>query len=518
MLGAGGNAVDAAVASAFASFVAESTFVAPLGGGFAMLWRRQDPQPRFYDFFCNFPGLGPEAPAKVDFFPISVDYGPAQQVFHIGRGSVAVPGNIAGLCRLHADAGRTPLAEVLAPAIGLARDGVVIGPFAAAVGALLTPIFKYSEDLALLFGAPNRFMAPDLRYRNPDLAATLQALGREGPDLFYRGDIAQILLADQQAHGGLITAADLAAYRVTIQPPLRHPYRGYELLAPPPPARGGALVAFALALLQGYDLSPAGNDDPQFLRLLAEVMRQTNLARPRFEANGDAVSLLAAENVASHAQAMAGRLHGPFTPLAEPAEIGPNTTTHISVLDSEGTFVALTTTAGESAGFVLPGTGLLVNNIMGEEDLHPHGFHQGTPGQRIGSMMVPSIVLADGQPLLALGSGGANRIRSAILQVLIHFLDQGLDLKTAVESPRLHFEAETMQIEGGVNEETLDQLRRWGYDLVRWPGQHMFFGGVHTVGMGQDGSPGGGRRSSASRRGHGSADVMQRPLHLEKSP
>jgi len=484
MLREGGNAVDAVVAAAFASFVAEPTLIAPGGGGFAMVYRRDAGRAKLYDFFCNFPGLGAPVPSEFDFFPISIDYGPATQEFHIGRGSVAVPGIIAGLCLLLADHGQLPASVVLEPAIHLARNGVRLGDFGALVGELLTPIFQHEPDLASLYGAPHRFCAPDFVYKNPQLADVFEALAREGPDLFYRGEIAQAILADQRAHGGLLTAQDLAEYEVIVREPLHQRYREFEMLTNPPPSRGGALIAFSLALLEAFDMARLTFGEVEHLALLAEVMRQTNLARPLFESTGDAARFLAHEHVIEHRRELVRRLadEPEAHALIAPTYREHNNTTHISVLDSDGVFVSMTTTAGETPGFLIPGYGLILNNILGEADLHPNGFHRGQPGRRIGSMMAPTIMLSNGEPVLALGSGGANRIRTAILQVILNFLDFNLDLPTAVNAPRIHFERDILQVEGGASNDVVDALARWGYKLNRWNDLHMFFGGVHAVG------------------------------------
>jgi len=204
MLRAGGNAVDAAVAASFASFLAEPTLVAPGGGGFALVFRRRDARAWVYDFFVDFPGKGmrrEDWPDPPDFYAIRVNYGPTHQIFHVGRASVATPGLIAGLCRLQEDMGRFPLSDVLKPAIQLARHGAPLGDFGAYVGELLYDILAADETLARMFGAPDAFLRPDTLYKNPDLADFLEALGKEGPDLFYRGEIAQAILADQRAHG-----------------------------------------------------------------------------------------------------------------------------------------------------------------------------------------------------------------------------------------------------------------------------------------------------------------------------
>ncbi len=505
MLRAGGNAVDAAVAATFASFLAEPTLVAPGGGGFGLVFHHNDARSWLYDFFVTFPGLGLPSSARpdpVDFYAITVNYGPAHQIFHIGRASVATPGLIAGLCKMQDDLGSFPLRVVLEPAIHLARHGVPIGDFGAYVGELLYDIFAADKELAHLFGAGANFLKADHCYKNPQLADTLEALASEGPDLFYKGDIAKAIIQDQQAHGGLLTAEDLEAYQVIVREPLHQHYRRYEFLTNPPPSRGGALVAFSLALLETFDLARFPLASAEYLELLAEVMRQTNLARPLFDLSGDAEIFLSPKNIQRHSAELSRRLreHWLERPHDLPPPIEHSNTSHISVLDGDGNLVALTTTAGETPGFIVPGTGLILNNILGEADLHPDGFLQGEPGKRIGSMMAPTLVLHEGEPVLAVGSGGANRIRSAILQVLLNYTDFHLNLQEAVDAPRIHFEANALQIEAGYSPAVVEKLQRWGYDVNVWPARHMFFGGAHSVGRSPSGrfeGAGDSRRSGA---------------------
>jgi gamma-glutamyltranspeptidase/glutathione hydrolase len=483
----GGNAVDAAVAAAFTRFIAEPTLVSPGGGGVGLVFIHDGGQARLYDFFVNAPGLGltPETkPDPADFYSITIDYGPATQSFHVGRASVATPGLIAGLCKMQTELGRLPLPVVLQPAIHAARYGLPLGQFGAVTGELLRDIFSADPHLAQLMGAPAHFLHPDHRYKNEALADTLEALGREGPDLFYKGAIARAIVQDQQKHRGLLTAQDLASYQVIVRKPLHQRYRQYEFFTNPPPSRGGALIAFSLALLQNYPLARMTFGESQQLALLAEVMRQTNLARPFFDASGDVQAFLSSEHLQKHAAQLAQRLSAnpKNHPYDAPAPFEHNNTSHISVLDANGNQVALTTTAGETPGFIVPGTGLILNNILGEADLHPEGFLMGTPGQRIGSMMAPTLVLHDGEPVLAVGSGGANRIRSAILQVLLNYLDFGMPLQAAVDAPRIHFEENAVQMETGYAAGAVEKMRQWGYDVTVWPTPHMFFGGAHSVG------------------------------------
>jgi gamma-glutamyltranspeptidase/glutathione hydrolase len=510
MLAQGGNAVDAAVAATFATFISEYTLSAPGGGGFALVHDAPSGASRLLDFFSTGPGLGRDRqprPHEIDFQEITVDYGPSRQHFYVGRGAVAVPGNIAGLCSLAKEAGRLPLPVLLEPAIRLAREGCPISDIQAFIGGLIEPILLLTPECAAIFGRPEGGLRPaGALVRMPALAGTLEALGREGPRLFYRGDVAQAILADQQANGGLLTADDLARFRVRRYRPLASRFRQFDVLTNPPPSRGGLLITFTLRLLDAFDLSPAGFGSPRHLELLAEAMRVTHLARRELEAQNllprqQAARLLGPATVARWQGVLRELLQRPVAERAldtvQPAM--PNTT-QISVMDEDGLVVSLTTSGGEGAGFIVPGTGVILNNMLGEADLHPQGFHKSPPGQRIPSMMAPTVVLDDGQPALALGSGGANRIRSAIVQVLLNSLAGQMSLAQAVAAPRIHFEEGMMQVEAGHDPATVDALAAAGYHINRWQTQHMYFGGVHAVVRGSAGfdAVGDSRRGGAA--------------------
>ena len=491
MLAQGGNAVDAAVAATFATFISEYTLSAPGGGGFALVYNAASGASRLLDFFSTGPGLGREQQPpshEIDFQEITVDYGPSRQHFYVGRGAVAVPGNIAGLCSLAKEAGRLPLSVLLEPAIRLARDGCPVSEIQAFIGGLIEPILLLTPECAGIFGRPEGGLKPagDL-VRMPALADTLEALGREGPRLFYHGDVARAILADQQANGGLLTAADLERYRVRRYRPLVSRFRQFDVLTNPPPSRGGILITFTMRLLDGFDLEAAPHGSVGHIELLAEAMRVTHLARREMEAQ----DLLPRQQVARLlGPATVARWQGVLRDLLQrpAAERTPDTvqpampsTTQISVMDEDGLVVSLTTSGGEGAGFIVPGTGVILNNMLGEADLHPQGFHKSPPGQRIPSMMAPTVVLREGQPTLALGSGGANRIRSAIVQVLLNSLAGQMSLAEAVAAPRIHFEEGVMQVEAGHDPATIDALAAAGYRINRWQTQHMYFGGVHAV-------------------------------------
>ena len=280
MLQQGGNTVDAAVAAAFVSSVSEYTLSAVGGSGFALVYDAASGASDLYDYFSAAPGLGGAAVASVDdidFRQITVDYGVSQQHFYVGRGAVATPGNVAGLCAMAEHAGRLPLPALLEPAIRLMREGCPVSGMQHAISTLIEPIFLMTPGSQAVFGrAEGGLLRPGDLLRMPELADSLEALGREGPGLFYRGDIAQAILADQRDHGGVLTAADLADYEVVRRQPLASPFRGYTVVTNPPPSRGGLLISFALQMYDSLAYRPRDIGTAKYVEAVTEIMRVTN--------------------------------------------------------------------------------------------------------------------------------------------------------------------------------------------------------------------------------------------------
>jgi gamma-glutamyltranspeptidase/glutathione hydrolase len=285
-------------------------------------------------------------------------------------------------------------------------------------------------------------------------------------------------------HGGLLTEEDLAAYQVVEREPAGVAYGGREVLTNPPPSSGGILIADALAILERV----GGADDPA---ALAEVIATTNRARDEeflegLSSEGYLERFLAADALDSVAGEVRSRL---------------GNTTHISVLDAEGACASVTCSNGSCSGVVVPGTGVHLNNMLGEDDLNPLGHHRHPAGARVPSMMAPTVVLRDGEPEAALGSAGSNRIRSAILQIVLGVIDGGLSAQEAVDRPRLHVEGELVDAEPGVDEGALDRLAQSGYEVRRWRETNLFFGGAQAVVRGPNGELSGGgdpRRGGAT--------------------
>jgi gamma-glutamyltranspeptidase/glutathione hydrolase len=445
VLRAGGNAVDAALAAMLTSFVAEPLLTG-LGAGGYMLVAAPGEDDVLLDFFVAAPSEGERAP----LVPVDVSFGDAVQVFNVGAASCGVYGAPAGVHAAHERYGTVPLPELAAPAAALARAGVEVNPEQAYLFEILSPITEHTAEARALFMPEGRPHALGEVHRDPALAAALEQLAEEGPAPFYEGEHAAAVVGWVAQRGGTLTRADLAAYEAIPREAVRVAYRGREVLTNPPPSAGGTLLAYALALLE------RGGDGPPDAAALAEAMRCAQSERtPAF-------------------------LEG----LADPGFLGSfmasrlGSTTHISVMDETGWACAVTCTNGEGSGLVVPGTGIHVNNMMGEQDLSPLGFFTHPPGRRLPSMMAPTVVLAGGRPELVLGSAGSNRIRSALLQVIVNVIDHGMDARAAVEAPRLHWEDGSVFCEPGLDEPALEAA---GHTLVRFRERNLFFGGCQAV-------------------------------------
>src|SRR5438105_2103059 len=389
VLAAGGNAVDACVAAGFASWVAESTLTGPGGGGFMLVHRAHDRGARLLDFFVAVPGRGLPPHERAEMEEVDVDFDrDVSQVFHIGAPSTAVPGTAAGLEAAHRAYGTRPWAELVAPAIELAREGVELNRPQAYLHAILDVILRHTEEGRRIYQRDGERLVAGDRLAMPDLARTLEAIADHGARALYDGELGRALVAHVREHGGEIDERDLAEYRIIWRRPVRATFEGHEFLSNPPPSSGGVLIAYGLRLLDRLALdAPPGSAEE--LATLAEVMREQTRARGLgFTAGlyrgGLAGRLLAESEVEQGLARVRGRLDG----LAEP--VGAPGTTQISVVDAQGNAASMTASTGSGSGVVVPGTGMHLNNMLGEYDLVAASAR---PGMRLTSMMAPSLVL-----------------------------------------------------------------------------------------------------------------------------
>ncbi|HEV2980566.1 MAG TPA: gamma-glutamyltransferase [Solirubrobacteraceae bacterium] len=443
----GGNAVDAALAAMLTSFAAEPLLTG-LGAGGYMLVAGGGREPALLDFFVEAPAPPPDGSGAV-LEAIDVSFGDAAQVFHIGPASCGIYGAPAGVCEASRRWGSMPLNELVAPASRLASEGVVLNSQQAYIANILAELLRSTPECEALWAPHGHILEAGELLRNPELGEALHRLGAEGEAPFYSGDIAHAVCEWLQARGGTLTREELAGYRAVAREPVRMRYRDRVVLTNPPPSAGGTLIAYALALLDRR-LSP-----PSLADVVDAMAAAQSERTPAFVEGLDEEGFLE--------RFLAGRL---------------GCTTHISVLDADGCACSVTATIGEGSGVIVPGTGIHVNNVMGEEDLNPLGFHRYPAGRRMPSMMAPSVVTREGTVELVLGSAGSNRIRSALLQTIVAVVDRGLSAQDAVRAPRAHFEGGVLYVEPGIGEDALASIEA---QIVRFGAPNVFFGGVQAV-------------------------------------
>ncbi len=487
ILGSGGNAADAAVGAALAACVAEPLLATLGGGGYALVAPGREP-PGLLDFFTQTPmtrlGRG------LDFFPITGDFGPDTQEFHIGLGSMAAPGVVAGLFELNARFGRMSMRELAEPAIEMARSGIVINPVQAYTLRILEPIVRASPGSARVFGLEDKnqpLLEAGELLSNPDYADYLDQLARSGPDFFYQGTAAAAVARDCLAGGGHLRMEDFGSYGACWRDPLEWNYRGLRLFSNPPPAFGGMLVSLATTALEGLLRPETDFGSLAHVQALAEAFQRTAEARVRLEQP---------ELFDCHHSLLAR-----YRDLVPAPPVARRGTTHISIRDANGGMVGMTLSNGEGAGYVIPGTGILMNNMLGEEDVNRGGFQRWPENRRMASMMAP-LMLEGPEGRIVMGSGGSNRIRSALTQVVSNIVDHGMELEAAVAAPRMHPEDGRMALEALQNGYA-PAARAWldtqWPELRAWPEANMYFGGVHCVAT--DRSVADPRRAGAARSG-----------------
>jgi gamma-glutamyltranspeptidase/glutathione hydrolase len=446
VLEAGGSAVDACVAAACVSWVCESPLTGPGGGAFMLVHQGSDGKSRLFDFFVTVPGV---PAAAGDLLQLEIDFdGDTQQTFRTGAAAVAVPGTALGLEAAHRQFGTVPWAELVAPAARLAREGVELTPPQGYLHRILDGLLRHSPEGNAMYGHPDedRPLQAGERFVLGDFADTLERIAEGGAAVLYDGEVARRIVDHVQAGGGELTLDDLAQYRVVRRRPLSVEYRGYEFRSNPPPSSGGVLV--------GLGLQSLGDEEPDAEAIVAAMEAQDAVRGGAFvrglQRGGAAQRLLSG-------------------------------TTHISVVDARGDAASLSASLGSGSGVVVPGTGIHLNNMLGEADLAADA----RPGERLTSMMAPSLVLQDGRPRLVIGSAGSARLRGAILQVVANVVGKGMGVEEAVDAPRLHVEEGVVYCEDA---SVADRLEAAGRDVVRFRRHNLFFGGVSAVEVLDDGS------------------------------
>jgi len=474
----GGNAVDAAVAVGFTLAVTHP-YAGNLGGGGFMLIRQASGQ----SYFLDYREVAPAAATANMYLDAKGNYIPKSSI--LGYRAVGVPGSVAGLAAAQRRFGKLSLATVMAPAIRLAEQGFPLA-YAQAQSLHAENLEAFPESRRL-FQRDGQYYQPGETFRQPELAATLRRIARVGPQDFYRGEIAGKLAAFMAAHGGLITAADLADYQPKWRTPLTGTYRGYQVITAPPPSSGGVALLEMLNMLEPTDYQKAGFLSAASLQYEAEAMRRAFADRSRFLGDSDFVPVPVAQltdkafarsrwasfksGVASASAAV-----GP----GQPAGAEAMETTHFSVVDPAGDAVAVTTTLNGAfgSGVTVDGLGFLLNNEMDDFTSKPgvpnmFGLVQGKanaiqPHKRPLSSMTPTIVTRDGKLALVLGSPGGPTIINTVLEVLTGVVDFGLNIREAVEAPKIHHQwlPDVLRLDGfGFSPDTVAVLEHMGYQV-----------------------------------------------------
>ena len=470
----GGNAFDAIIAAFLTSCVVEPV-LASLGGGGFLLAHTDDQRDIIYDFFAHTPQV-PLPEDEMDFYPIHADFGATTQEFHIGLASIATPGAVKGIFKIHEDLGSMPMSDLVQPAIEVARDGVRMSAFQASILNIIAPILTATVESRQQYQSAKHagsLITEGELFKQSHVADFLEALANEGADLFYKGETAHSISNLCVHGGGQLTLRDLADYQVELRKPVSMTYQQHRVLTNPAPSCGGTLIAFALSMLEHANIGQYEFGSSQHLQLLAEVMKLTNEAR--FKAYSSSSEEAALQHLLDDSllNAYREKIVGNSRSLRG--------TTHMSVMDNKGNVAGLTASNGEGSGHMIPDTGVMLNNMLGEEDLNPDGFYHWPANRRMTSMMAPTLVISPQGKKISLGSGGSNRLRTAILQVLVNIIDYDKSLHDAVNQPRIHFENELLSIEPGFGADALGLLCKEFNNHKLWHQQNLFFGGVHTI-------------------------------------
>lgn len=469
----GGNAFDAVVGAQFTALVAEPVLTSLGGGGFLFAEKDSGKQ-EVYDFFVQTP-IKKSKSENLGFHPISADFGETKQEYRIGAGAVAVPGLIKGLFDIHQNLCSFPINRLAEEAIDLARSGVKMNSFQSGIFDIVKPIYVSSDSASEIF--KSQVSRGDLiregeTLKQSELANTLEILVKDGCQEFYEGEIAESAVSVTHEPRGHLTRKDFESYRVIHRKPLTLKYKGNSIALNPPPGSGGLLIAFSLKLFESL-----GGDVPKFgsrdhIIQLAEIQRLTDSAR---------VESIAERKIKMDESMLDKEFLNLYRDQILERIKAFRGTTQISVADEYGNKASLTSSNGEGSGVMIPGTGIMLNNMLGEEDLNPNGFHQWKPDSRVSSMMTPGLLKMKNNKTIVFGSGGSNRIRTAILQLILNITDHDMSLTEAVNAPRVHFERGKLNAEGGIDFESVRKLKSHYPDQKIWRNKSLFFGGAHSV-------------------------------------
>jgi gamma-glutamyltranspeptidase/glutathione hydrolase len=488
MLAAGGNAIDAAIACLFALSVVEPMMVGPLGGGLAHI-RLADGTHRVLDGMSTVPTAGSATMYRPVPNGAPENYEVLDRENTVGPKATATPGALRGWCEALERWGSMSLSEVTAPAIRHAAHGFRITSYLSeCIGDAAADLARDPVIAAHLLPGGLK-LTPGDRLTNGAYAEALRLIARDGASALHGGPLGEAAAATIQAGGGFVTKEDIAAYTTKTRDPNRGPYRGYEIVAAPPPSAAGPHILEMLNILEGYDIAGLGFGSVTNVHLLAEALKIA--FADRAAASGDPdymnvpVETLISKEYAAQRRAeidlTATRIWGPgVSPGQSPH------TTHVTVADAFGNVVASTQTINSTFGarYMVRETGMIANNYMNNFDPRPGVALSIAPGKRVTTSMAPTIVLKDGKPCWALGLPGGKRIFPSVMQAIVNLIDHGMTPQEAVEAPRIWTEGPVLEVEDAFPERVLRPLRQMGHNVKLSP--HVA-GGMSCIGFGPDG-------------------------------
>lgn len=478
----GGNAADAAVATAFALGIVEPNASGVGGGGFIIFYNAKTQKVEAIDYREVAP-----LKATADMYK-----GPDGRVIRkgavIGHRAVAVPGTVAGLDMALKRWGTMSLKDVMAPSIRIAEEGYAVSP-------TLNGMMKENIDTLSQFPAAARIYLKDgLPYEVgdklvlTDLAKAYRLIAEKGADVFYKGEIADAIVREMEAGKGLIGKEDLATYKPTIREPVRGTYRGYEIISMPSPSSGGTHIIQLLNILEGFDMAKLGHNTPVSIHIMAEAMKRVFADWAKYSGDTDFVEvptkgLISKEYAAEIRKSISEDKVSQKVPAGNPAAYQSGGTSHSSYVDQDGNMVALTQTINYffGSGVIVPGYGILLNNEMDDFDKVPGNANSIEPRKKPLSSMSPSIVLKNGKPFISFGTPGATRILTVVPQILLNVVDYGMDIQQAINAPRIHCQGGELFMEASMPKEVQDALKAKGHKVTVKGKMDLYFGGAQAV-------------------------------------
>lgn len=486
IIASGGNAIDAAVAVAFAMGTVESYYSGLGGGGFMTIRFAETGETTFIDFREVAP-----AAATPDTWPKNENGEYVGYYEMIGGPSIAVPGQVKGLLYALEKYGTMDREQVIMPSVQLAENGFEVGAFMNEVLTESYNLYTYTDETAKIYYNDDLPYEVGDIYKNPELGQTMRDIIEYGEDGFYSGRVAQSIVDTANEYGCAITMEDLKNYEVEEKPCATGSYRGYEILSSPPSSSGGTIVVEALNILENFDVASMEVNSPEYIHLFSEAFKLAFADRGQYMADTDFIEVpLDGLTSKDYAKTLAEKIDlkkaQEYT-AGDPYAFHSGNTTHFSIMDKEGNMVAVTQTNNGGSGVTAVGTGVLLNNEMADFDTGWGKSNSIEGGKHPLSSMSPTIVLKDGKPFMTVGTPGSTRIITTITQVISHVIDHEMDIQEAIDTPRFYDTSGEIKMETRIPEETAKVLESMGHTVSRTKDWDIYFGGVHGVVMTADG-------------------------------